>query len=98
MSKQRGNKTPASYLRLAVVLDLGQVVSKLLHTLLQLWSFRVCIHAYFSNQDIGLVPESGCFTHVGGEQLAHLSEVFLHVGDVFLDLSRLVVPGEKQRE
>ena len=81
------------YLSVAVVFNLGQVISKLFQTPLQVWSFCVCIRANLLDQHIRFVSDPGRFTGIGGKQLAHLSKVFLHIGDVFLDLSRLAVPG-----
>lgn len=44
------------YLSLAVVLNLGQVIGKLLHTPLQIRRFCVCVRANLSNQEIRFVP------------------------------------------
>lgn len=81
------------YLSLAIVLNLSQVVCILLHAPLQVWGFCVCIQTDLTDQEVCLVSQPGAFTDIGSKQLAHVSKMFLHIGDVFLDLSCLAVPG-----
>lgn len=85
-----------SYLGLAVVFNLGQVVGKLLQAHLQVGRFRVCVLVDFSNQDVALVPHSCRFANIGCKHLAQLPEMFLHIGDVLLNLPCLVVPAESK--
>lgn len=76
---------------LTIILNFGKLVSKVLQATLQVWCFCICIQADFSHKQICFVPKSGSFTHIGSEQLAQLSEVLLHVGDVVMNLPRLTV-------
>lgn len=91
--KNRVKDLCISCLGMAVVLNLGQVVSKLLHSPLEVWSLCVGMNCYLLDQKVPLVSQPGGFASVRRKQLAHLSEVFLHPGDVVLDLLCLVVSG-----
>ena len=83
-----------SYLRLTIVFNLGQLVCKMLHAPLEVGSLGLGVHVDLPHQQVGLIPQAGRLTDVGGEQLAHVPEVLLHIGKALLDLLGLVVPIE----
>ena len=86
-----------SYLSLTIVFNLGQLVCKMLHSPLEVGGLGLGVHVDLPHQQVGLVPQSGRLTDVGGEQLAHVPEVLLHVGEVLLDLLGLVIPRDDQK-